>query len=233
MIKLLSIAGIVALFGFTCSLEAQPRFDPFFDEADAFLSKHIEDGKVPYETIKQKPKQLNNLVEMIGNISLDEASSPEKKAFYINAYNILTIHSIIENGIPASPMDVEGFFDTIIHNVASKMLTLNELEKDTLFFEFGDARMHFAIVCAALGCPQIQSFAYQPKKLDTQLDHVTTETLNRDYFIRVKPNEKKVEVSMIFNWYKQDFLDAADSILSYINRYRKDKIPGDFGVDFL
>jgi hypothetical protein len=205
--------------------------DKFFDETDAFLSDNIKDGKVPYKGIKQEPAKLNTLVRMIGEVSLNDVTDAEEKAFYINAYNILTIHSIIDNGIPASPMDVDGFFDGIKHNVAGQKLTLDGLEKETLFPKFPDARIHFAVVCAALGCPQLQPFAYQPEELDQQLDQVTKENLNRDYFTRVNDEEKAVRVSQLFKWYKDDFLKEADSVLAYINKYRDEKISSDYTVD--
>ncbi len=212
--------------------EQTPALDTFFNTADAFLAENIEDGKVPYEAIAQEPAKLEELVAMIGNASLGDASDAEKKAFYINAYNILTIHSIIENNIPSSPMDVDGFFGKIKHNVAGKKMTLDEIEKGTLFPEFGDARVHFAVVCAATGCPQIQPEAYIPDKLNAQLDEAARESLNRDYFIRVNEDKKSVQISQLFDWYKKDFLKEADSVLAYINQYRDEGIPSDYSVGY-
>lgn len=206
--------------------------DTFFGKADAFLSANIKNGRVPYKAIKEKPAQFNELIQLTGNVSLGDATDAEKKAFYINAYNILTINAIIENGIPSSPMDIAGFFDTIKHNVAGKKLTLDEIEKGILFPEYGDARVHFAVVCAALGCPQLQPEAYKPEKLDQQLNQAAKESLNRDYFTRVNKESKSVQVSQLFNWYKEDFLKEADSVLSYINRYRTEKIPINYTVDY-
>ena len=220
----------MAMTAQTAKTNEANTLDMFFSIADAFLSANIENGKVPYKAIKQDPARLDELIKMIGNVSLDDATDAEKKAFYINAYNILTINSIIENGIPSSPMDIDGFFDSIKHQVAGREMTLDELEKGTLFPKFSDARMHFAVVCAALGCPQIQPEAYIPDKLDQQLDDATKETLSRDYFTRVNDENKTVEVSELFKWYKKDFLKEADSVLAYINQYRDQQIPADYTV---
>ncbi len=211
---------------------AQSGLNIFFVEADTFFGSTIRDGKVSYQEIKENPAQLNKLVKQIGGISLNEAKPVEKKAFYINAYNILTIHSIIENGIPASPLDVDGFFNEIKHEVAGEQLTLDEIEKDILFSEFKDARVHFAVVCAARGCPQLQPTAYKPQTLDEQLNQAAKKTLNRDYFTRVNKEKESVKVSQLFKWYRQDFLKEADSVLAYINQYRIEKIPGDFIVEY-
>lgn len=212
--------------------EQTPVPDKFFSTTNTFFAETIEDGKVPYEAIAQEPARLEELVAMIGDVSLDDASEVEKKAFYINAYNVLTIHAIIENDIPPSPMDVDGFFDKIKHEVAGREMTLDEIEKGTLFPEFGDARMHFAVVCAATGCPRIRPEAYMPGQLDAQLDEATQESLNRDYFIRVNEDEESVQISQLFDWYEKDFLKEADSVLAYINQYRDEEIPPDYSVEY-
>jgi hypothetical protein len=129
-------------------------------------------------------------------------------------------------------MDVAGFFDKNKHDVAGMPMSLDEIEKGTLFPEFEDARVHFAVVCAATGCPQIRSEAYMPEKLDEQLEQAAKESLNRDYFIRVNEDEKTVEISKLFDWYKDDFLKETDSVLAFINEYRDEEISSDFTVDY-
>lgn len=211
---------------------AQSPMDSFFKETDDFLRANVKSGRIDYRGIQEEPTQLNELVNQIGKMSLDNTSPNQKKAFYINSYNILTIHSIIENGIPKSPLDVEGFFNEQKHTVAGKSLTLDGLEKGTLFPAFPDARVHFVVVCAAKGCPPIRPYAYLPDNLDQQIHKATVRTLNSDYFVRVKPEQGKVLVSEIFKWYESDFLKDADSVLAYINRFRKEKINANAMVDY-
>jgi len=222
----------ILFLAFTTLAHGQSKLDSFFKEANVFLETHVENKLIDYEEIKNNPDQLQKLVRQIADISLDEAGPKEKKAFYINSYNILNIHSIVENGIPQSPLDVKGYFDQKKHTVAGKKLTLDELEKETLFPAFPDARVHFVLVCAALGCPPLRPYAYMPDKLDQQIHNATVKTLNSDYFIRVKPEKNSVLISEIFNWYKSDFLKEEDTVLEYINRYRKEKISSDLTVDY-
>jgi len=94
--------------------------------------------------------------------------------------------------------------------------------------KYPDPRIHFAVVCAALGCPQLTNYAYKPEYLDKQLDVVTSKSLNRDYFIRIRPSQQKVEISKIFEWYRSDF--GENNILTFINKYRDKKIPESFEV---
>lgn len=225
--------SIIITTVFSVALYAQTtEFDTFFEQADTFFAAYVKDGKVAYREIQSNPDQLNQLLEMIANSDLEQASKNEQKAFLINTYNILTIHSIIGNGIPASPLDVEGFFNEQTHTVAGREVTLDQVEKEMLLPNFNDARLHFVLVCAATGCPPLKSFAYVPGKLDEQIQESTEAALNSSYFTRVKSEENKVLVSELFNWYKQDFLAEAESILDYINTFRNEKIPESYEVDY-
>ena len=81
-----------------------------------------------------------------------------------------------------------------------------------------DPRLHFVLVCGALGCPPITNFAYQPKQLEQQLEQQTRIALNNNDFLKV--NDGKVELSQIFKWYTQDFGGNKGAILNFINQYR-------------
>ncbi len=165
-------------------------------------------------------------------MSLEGASDAERKAFYINAYNIITIHQIVDHYPVASPMDVKGFFDEEKHTVAGELLTLNELEKKKLLVPYQDPRIHFVLVCAAVSCPPLASFAYQADQLDEQLDEKTRQALNSGSFVRVSQGQKKVELSKIFEWYQGDFTRSHSSPVDYVNQYRDEKIPGDYQVSY-
>ncbi|MGB3586410.1 MAG: DUF547 domain-containing protein, partial [Tunicatimonas sp.] len=159
-------------------------------------------------------------------------SDAEKKAFYINAYNIVTIYQIIQIYPVKSPMNINGFFDKNKHQVAGKSLTLNQLEKERLLKDHFDARAHFVLVCAAMSCPPLASFAYQADQLDQQLEERTRQALNSPEFIRVDKSKKKVHISKIFDWYKGDFTKNQASVLQYINQYRDEKIPESYKVGY-
>ena len=167
------------------SCVASNNLSEFTEAANDLLEEHVETGMVDYKAINNSPKGVNQLYEQIGSTSLENASDAEKKAFYINAYNIVTIYQIIENYPVKSPMDVDGFFDKKKHKVAGESLTLNELEKERLLKNHFDPRLHFVLVCAAKSCPSLASFAYQADELEEQLEEKTHEALNNPDFIRV------------------------------------------------
>nr|WKN38073.1 DUF547 domain-containing protein [Tunicatimonas sp. TK19036] len=221
---------IVSIFwASSCSSQGLPELT---EATNHFLEEHVESGMVDYKAIHQNPSRIQQLYEQIGSTSLENASDAEKKAFYINAYNILTIYQIVQNYPVKSPTDVEGFFDNTKHQVAGESLTLDQVEKERLMKNHFDPRLHFVLVCAAKSCPPLASFAFQADQLDEQLDERTREALNNPDFIRVNKNQKKVEVSQIFEWYKQDFTKETSSILAYINQYRDEEIPSSYQVNF-
>ena len=201
-----------------------------FAASDQFLKQYVSGGSVAYSKIKKA--SLNQLAEQIANADLSQSSSAEKQAFYINAYNILVIKALKENGIPSSPLDVLGFFDAKKHKVAGQNLTLDELEKGKLFGLKRDARFHFAVVCGAKGCPQIEPFAYTASNLNAKLNQQTRKAINDPNFTRVNHDTQKVELSEIFKWYEADFKQGGTPLIEFLNQYRTEEIPYNYTVEY-
>ena len=203
----------------------------FTTTTNDFLSKHVSSsGLVAYSKIDKS--KLNQITQQIAEADLSKANSTEKQAFYINAYNILVIKSLLDNNLPSSPLDVLGFFDAKKHKVAGEMLTLDQLEKGKLFGLKKDARFHFAVVCGAIGCPQLEPSAYTPSILNAQLNRQTKKALNNPNFTKVDDSAKKVQLSEIFKWYEADFTQDGKSLIDYINQYRDNPIPSDYTVEY-
>jgi hypothetical protein len=202
----------------------------FFDEADTFFENYVTNGSVKYKAIKQDGENLESLVNQIASISIDKLDQKSQKAFYLNAYNILVIKSVVEKYPIASPMDVEGFFDKQTHKVAGKQITLNDIENKIIRPNYKDSRIHFALVCAAEGCPKIANFAFKPEKVEQQLQQLTINAMNDTQFTRVKSAEKKILLSEIFSWYKEDFLREAPNLISYVNKYRSKKVDESYEI---
>jgi hypothetical protein len=82
----------------------------FLDEADAFFKKQVINGKVDYDGLNKKSTSLNSLVKQIADFNAASLSDTERKAFYINAYNISVVDGIIKNYPTESPLPIPGFF---------------------------------------------------------------------------------------------------------------------------
>ncbi|MFD2245480.1 DUF547 domain-containing protein [Pontibacter ruber] len=211
---------------------AEIQVTGFYTLLGSFLQKHVEGGQVNYSAISKDRKALQQLVQHVAAYDLRKVTPSEKKAFYINAYNVLVIQGVMDSYPLKSVMEVSGFFDKTKYNVAGEHLTLNELENKKLREVYKDARIHFALVCAAKSCPPLLGKPYLPATLEQQLEKQTTQALQDPQFIQVKPKEGQVLVSEIFKWYEQDFLQEAPSIVAYINRYRQNKINPKYKVGY-
>jgi hypothetical protein len=201
----------------------------FLAETDALLKAYVKNGRVDYTGLKASV-ELNSLVTDIAETNLSTLQGDDRKAFLINAYNLLVINQALENYPLQSVLKVGGFFDGKKQNVAGRKLTLNQLEKDLLLKEFPDARLHFVLVCGALGCPPITNFAYQPAKLEAQLNKQTKLALNNPTFIRT--SGEKAELSKIFEWYAKDFGGSKANVLAFINKYRTEAISAGAKVSY-
>ena len=178
--------------------------DSFFTKTNSFLNKNVVEGKVAYNTIFKSQDELNEILVLAKSISLTKNDKLRYQAFWINAYNLLVIKGIIDNYPTNSPLDIAGFFDKTKYNIGSENITLNDIENEILRSEFKDPRFHFVLVCGAIGCPPLISEAYLPKSLNNQMDKQTSIAFNGD-FLKINNKRKRVEVSEIMKWYKEDF----------------------------
>ncbi len=188
-------------------------------QIDSFLKKNVKDGLVDYRSIKAKPGELNALVNQLNRAPLFEEAN--EKAFLLNAYNLFVIKGIIDNYPVEGPLKIEGFFDQRTFRIRGKEITLNKLEKEVLYTQFPDTRLHFALVCAAIGCPKLASFAYNGNDLESQLESQTRNVINDPEFIRL--NASQAEVSQIFDWYASDF-GGAEQVIPFIQKYLLKKV---------
>ncbi|ELR70127.1 hypothetical protein C900_03812 [Fulvivirga imtechensis AK7] len=232
MKKFIYSFSIILLLSALAPAEAE-NLDPFFEQTDAFLKKYVKDGRVAYKEINSNFSGIESLYKTINAADLSSASDLEKKAFYINAYNLIVIYQVSKYYPLKSALDQSGFFDKVKHTVAGESMTLNALEIKKLILTYKDPRIHFTLACAAVSCPPLASFGYDPKQLDRQLQERTTLALNDPEWLKIRTDQNKVYLSKIFDWYKKDFtMSGESSVLDFINKYRTKKIPGTFKVDY-
>jgi len=178
------------------------------DAWDDLLAKYVDDhGLVAYAEWKANRDDLKRLDEYLAQFektSATSATGDDKAASLINLYNALTVRTILENYPTESIQSLAKPFDAKRLKVGGMDISLDDIEHGTLRPLIG-YRAHAVLVCAARSCPPLQRFAYREDKLDSQIDTAYLAWLGRDDLNRFLPNEKKVEISSIFNWFKEDF----------------------------
>lgn len=197
----------------------------FFGNADVFFKTFVDDqGRVDYAKIKSNLNGLHFVMGSLELYSLKNADANTQKAYWINAYNLIMIKSIVENYPIKKPTDVKGIFENANYKAGGKMVSLDMIENKILRPTYKDARLHFVLVCGAVGCPKLANFAYRPETLESQLITRTKKAMNDPSFIKTDKSGENVQISSIFDWYKDDFLKEAPSFHEYINRYKDNPI---------
>jgi Protein of unknown function, DUF547 len=193
--------------------------DVFFNKADNFFQSFVEEGRVNYSAIKNNPAQLNELMNHIASNSWTEK---EEKAYLINVYNLGVISKVVKHYPLESTEEISNFFDAMDLALNGDEISLNHIENQLLRPKYQDPRLHFVLVCGAIGCPSLRAGAYRIETLEDQLEKQTSIAVNDQFFVYQDSRQNKTFLSEIFIWYKDDFGGKNDSILAFISKYKDD-----------
>ncbi|XP_062565995.1 uncharacterized protein LOC134228349 [Saccostrea cucullata] len=200
-----------------------------------------EDRGIDYDKLKKSEafKEYKKETLQLQVVSLDDLSEPERKAFFINLYNALTIHGLAEQeSLPSSVLDIQQFWKTTAYNVGGQVYSLDDIEHGILRgnrshpastkpqFAEGDPRLkyvmknldpriHFALVCGAVSCPAIN--VYTAENLDKALDQATKNFCKQEVSMFTEVDE--VWLSKIFLWYRDDFGGNSVAVIEWIMPY--------------
>jgi hypothetical protein len=186
---------------------------------DALLNRHVtSEGKVNYDGFKSDVAKLDKYLKLIGdNEAKTGWSQVEKKAFWLNAYNAWTIKLVLERYPVNSIKDVSAKpWDKRFIKIGANTHTLNDIENKIIRRQFKDARIHFAVNCAAISCPKLSNKAFTLHNVENQLDRLTKEFFKSE---NVKLVEKSAQLSKIFEWYAEDFIQESESVLKFVEQY--------------
>jgi len=194
---------------------------PDYSLLDELLLENVRNGFVDYDGFRADAR-FQQFIDQIGTADPNLLSDKNQKlAFYINAYNALAIDGIINGESPESRWSRRKFFRSTEYTVLGEQLTLDDIEKEKIH-TLGDARIHFAIVCASLSCPRLSNRAYTPERVDYQLHDAAQKFINDPTRNRYGLERSTAFLSMIFKWYGDDFGAAGGSIQRYISRFADD-----------
>jgi hypothetical protein len=160
-------------------------------------------------------------------------SRDARLAFWINAYNALTLKLIVDHypvdniwGItpgPPEPKD-DSPFRLELAEVADTVRTLDEIEHEIIRRRFDEPRIHFALVCAANSCPPLRREAYTGPRLDAQLDEQARTFLHDNAKNRIPAKGDTIALSRILKWYGQDFGPATDALQRFAAPYFENEV---------
>ncbi|MBI2841419.1 MAG: DUF547 domain-containing protein [Acidobacteria bacterium] len=226
----MTMASICLVGGSASASGSSPAFDHTHSAWTAVLSRYVQDGRVDYAGLKNKGQgELSVYLRSLQSVDhpqYQQWSRDQKLAFWVNAYNAFTIRLILDH-YPLDSIQSIGllpgaaFRTSFIEMPAfrSDKISLNDIEHEILRKQFQEPRIHFAIVCASKGCPQLRSESYRPNDIDRQLDaaaRVFVQDTARNHFDAAT---RTLSLSSIFKWFREDFETQAGSLPAFVARY--------------
>ena len=181
---------------------------------DAMLDQYLVNRNVRYAALKANSEELNEVARVIAQTDPAELAmlrDAEYIAWFTNAYNILTLKTIVDNYPVESIRDIEKPWGTPF-TVAQKQMTLDEIEHEVLRKKdaprderkaFVDPRIHFAVNCASVGCPELLADPFSAERLDAMLDQGVEKFINDPSKFRFENGT--LHISQLLDWYGDDF----------------------------
>lgn len=197
------------------------------------LQKYVnEEGLVDYRGWKASAEDSAKLDAYLNALSAGDTSAPasaaDKIAFWSNAYNAVTVRGILReyptDSIRNHTAKLWGYniWKNLKLYVGGEPINLDSMEHQVLR-PLGDHRIHFAIVCASIGCPRLLNDAYVVERLDEQLDANARHFFAQQRNFRVDRSSNRVYLSSILSWFAEDFGGGDQEVLRTISRYVDDE----------
>ncbi|MCZ6468869.1 MAG: DUF547 domain-containing protein [Candidatus Dadabacteria bacterium] len=226
-------------------------FDHSYAAYNSLLNRYVKNARVNYEGFINSRAKFETFLRALGSVDenvFESWTEEQRLAFWINAYNAFTIKAIIDHypikrsftlvGIFYAPSDsilqIKGVWTKLQFRALGNMVTLEEIEHETLRKKFNEPRIHMAINCASISCPDLRNEAYTPEKLEEQLADASTNFVNNpDKGVYVNEQSGKVKLSKIFKWFGDDFINNYGSKKLFNNYSLKENAALNFTSEYI
>jgi hypothetical protein len=190
-------------------------------------------------------KKLQDYLNDLQSLDPRTYAKVEQKAYWINLYNALTVSVVLEAYPVESITNIHkglfgfGPWNDVHAKVAEQELTLNNIEHGILRPIWQDNRIHYAVNCASYGCPNLDSQAYTAKNTEELLETGAKNYVNHPRGVTFKENDNQLILSKIYEWYKVDFGNSDESVITHLIKYanadlaeRLKKFKGSISYDY-
>lgn len=168
---------------------------------------------------------LGGYIEQLGIMPVGRLNRAEQFAYWANLYNALTVDVILAHYPVRSIFDISistgwlsfGPWDKKLVAVADEMLSLNDIENRILRPIWRDPRVHYAVNCASVGCPNLRREAFSGARLDAQLTAAARDYVNHPRGVTLA--EGRLKVSSIYVWFREDFGGSDEAVLGHLRAY--------------
>lgn len=229
MTKLNSILSGAAALLLTSAAALAQSFDHSHAAFTEVLKTHVHGSKVDYAALKQSPGKLNAYLDTLAAVNksqYDGWKKDQRMAFLINLYNAATLKLVIDHYPVKSIKDIGGVlkgpWKQDVVRLWGKKVTLDHVEHDLLRPGFNEPRIHFAVNCASIGCPDLRNEAFRATNLEKQLEEQTRAFLRDSSRNRLDAKSKTLHLSPIFKWFGEDFVKKSGSVEKFVAPYFND-----------
>ena len=208
------------------------------DAWDGFLKRHIKEkdgiNLLGYGSVTADDKMaLKDYIKELADVRVRSLNRDEQLAYWVNIYNALTVDLILDNYPVASIRDVStGLFsggpwsDEIVF-IEGENLTLNDIEHRILRPIWKDPRLHYAVNCASIGCPNLATDAFTAANAEELLEAGARAYVNhpRGAFV----SSGSLRVSSIYEWFQEDFGGSDTGVLEHLRKYAEGSLAAELG----
>jgi len=218
------------------------------DQSHAGLTDVLRDvvsaGAVDYRALRTEPVSLDRYLDRLAAVTAGEFdgwAAGDRLAFLINLYNAATLRLIVDHH-PVKSIRSIGLlpgsaWKRDVVRLFGRKVSRDHVEHEIIRKQYPDARVHFALVCAAKGCPSLRAEAYVGSRLNDQLDEQGREFIGTREKNRVDVATRTLHLSPIFKWFAGDFETAAGSVPAFVAAFLPDELrpavrAGEFTVTY-
>jgi hypothetical protein len=199
--------------------------DAWADFLDAYLVTETSSGVnlVRYDAVTASDaERLTSYVDMLEEVPVSELSRPEQFAYWVNLYNAHTIEVILEHYPVESIRDIGGLFangpwDQKKLRIEGTRVSLNDIEHRILRPIWEDPRIHYAVNCASMGCPNLQPTPFTPENTERLLEQGARAYVRHPRGARF--NGSTLVLSSVYDWFQADFGGSLSGVLTHIRQY--------------
>lgn len=199
---------------------------------DVFLKKYLvtehQSGinRVRYADVAKDDQQhLESYLVQLQMVQVTNLSRQEQKAYWINLYNALTVKVILDHYPVKSITEIDispglfsnGPWDAKLLQIEGEKVSLNDIEHRILRPIFKDNRLHYALNCASIGCPNLQPVAFTAANTEELLEKGAREYINSPRGAQFV--NKKLQVSGIYKWFQEDFAGSETGVITHLQHY--------------
>ncbi len=197
---------------------------PWQQLLDARLSTHTGQTLFDYQAISPAQREiLDSYITQLINAAPLQLQRAEQKAYWINLYNALTVQLIL-NHYPTTSITKLGKkwlsfgpWDDKLVRINDQSLTLNNIEHGILRPIYNDPRIHYAVNCASIGCPNLMATVFSADNIEQQLEQAARDFINHPRAVRIDGGT--LYLSSIYEWYQVDFGDDERAVIQHLQRY--------------